>query len=435
MHRFPLYFTMAIIGLLSFSSQAFAAADITLNRNPAPPQSVPADGSGVVAYDFTLVYDSDPDRAEVTVRRPNGTVLSTSIVNLEGQTSPSTGSGLIPIAAGSTPGIYTISVDYYTDTNFGGCGAPGPNNTPNTPTACVEDQAEVNFEVVAIPSLILTKFNDLNRNGVQDAGEPSLANWTFAGSGPNVAGPGVNAGTFTTDTTGRIVLSGLTVNSVYSFTEQVQAGWEVIGSTTQTTTIFAGQTSTLKFANAIIDVCANIAGAQTTVPAGMVQSGVNCVTPPPTDVCPNIDGAQATVPAGMIVVNGNCVTPPPTDVCPNIAGPQGSIPGGFFIKNGQCVPIVKGTATLRSASGCIATNFAARVTGKQIASVTFYIDGKKVKTVYGTSAALTVVPTKYKKGIHRVNAVVTFIDEAQTAPRTLKSTFFRCIKPKPKFTG
>jgi uncharacterized repeat protein (TIGR01451 family) len=40
----------------------------------------------------------------------------------------------------------------------------------------------------------------------------------------------------------------------------------------------------------------------------------NCVTPPPppTDVCPNIPGVQTEIPAGMIKdASGNCVTPPP----------------------------------------------------------------------------------------------------------------------------
>jgi hypothetical protein len=44
----------------------------------------------------------------------------------------------------------------------------------------------------------------------------------------------------------------------------------------------------------------------------VVDSGGNCVTPPPPDVCPNIDGVQAVLPDGMIRdASGNCLTPPP----------------------------------------------------------------------------------------------------------------------------
>ena len=92
------------------------------------------------------------------------------------------------------------------------------------------------------------------------------------------------------------------------------------------------------------DECPNIAGLQTSVPAGMVKDASgNCVTPPPppTDECPNIAGLQTSIPAGMTKdANGNCVTPPPppTDECPNIAGVQSSVPAGMTKDaNGNCI--------------------------------------------------------------------------------------------------
>ena len=89
------------------------------------------------------------------------------------------------------------------------------------------------------------------------------------------------------------------------------------------------------------DVCPNIDGMQTTVPAGMtIDANGNCVTlpPPPVDVCPNIDGMQTVVPAGMVKdANGNCVLIP-VDVCPNIAGMQTDIPQGMIKDaSGNCV--------------------------------------------------------------------------------------------------
>lgn len=76
---------------------------------------------------------------------------------------------------------------------------------------------------------------------------------------------------------------------------------------------------------------------QLTIPVG--------TPPPPADVCPNIDGTQTSIPAGYQIVNGQCVLipPPPVDVCPNIAGDQASVPSGYQLVNGQCVIITTTT--------------------------------------------------------------------------------------------
>jgi hypothetical protein len=63
-------------------------------------------------------------------------------------------------------------------------------------------------------------------------------------------------------------------------------------------------------------------------------------TAPPTDVCPNIGGVQTSVPAGMAIDgSGNCVdtTTTTTDVCANIPGNQASAPAGTSINGSDCV--------------------------------------------------------------------------------------------------
>ena len=83
-----------------------------------------------------------------------------------------------------------------------------------------------------------------------------------------------------------------------------------------------------------VDLCPNIAGTQTTVPAGMaLDTNGNCVTPPVVDLCTNIAGNQTTVPVGMVKdtpgdTPGNC-TIPPVDLCSNIAGNQTTVPVGM----------------------------------------------------------------------------------------------------------
>jgi hypothetical protein len=72
-----------------------------------------------------------------------------------------------------------------------------------------------------------------------------------------------------------------------------------------------------------------------------VRNSCSTSTPPvETDLCPNIAGIQTFIPAGMVLdASGNCVTDTEIDLCPNIAGIQTSVPAGLHIDAaGNCVP-------------------------------------------------------------------------------------------------
>jgi len=104
--------------------------------------------------------------------------------------------------------------------------------------------------------------------------------------------------------------------------------------------------------------------------------------------------------------------------------------------------IQPGTAKLSGRIGCtVGSTYKATVSGKRIASVTFYIDGKKKKTVSKADSkgryTYTLNPTKLKYGSHRVRVVVKFQNSTAPASRELKLTFTRCApkKIKPVFTG
>ena len=91
------------------------------------------------------------------------------------------------------------------------------------------------------------------------------------------------------------------------------------------------------------DLCKNMNGTQTVLPSGYYRSGGNCYvqpTPPaePVDVCSNLEAVQTSVPDGYYLdENNNCVTiPPPVDECPNIDGPQSEIPTGMVRDNNVC---------------------------------------------------------------------------------------------------
>lgn len=97
-----------------------------------------------------------------------------------------------------------------------------------------------------------TKFNDLNGNGVRDAGEPGLPNWTITATGP-VSSTGL------TDSKGDFCIDSL-VDGAYTIAEMQQSGWLQtfplsFQNGTHTVTVAGGQTvGGILFGN-IEDLC------------------------------------------------------------------------------------------------------------------------------------------------------------------------------------
>jgi hypothetical protein len=101
-----------------------------------------------------------------------------------------------------------------------------------------------------------------------------------------------------------------------------------------------------------------------------------------------------------------------------------------------------GSAKLRGPSGCPTTSaVAATVSGRRIVKVTFYVDGKKVKTLTKANRnGAWVLPMNVKRfafGTHRVRVTVSFARSSQTKAKTLRLSFSRCHSAvvKPQFTG
>ena len=92
--------------------------------------------------------------------------------------------------------------------------------------------------------------------------------------------------------------------------------------------------------------------------------------------------------------------------------------------------------------GCATAHYAqAYVTGKQIKRVTFYVNGRKVKTLNKANDSsryrlrYTVKPLKV--GSYKVRARVEFTSASRTSPKTFNLQFSRCA-PRgvlPSFTG
>jgi hypothetical protein len=137
--------------------------------------------------------------------------------------------------------------------------------------------------------------------------------------------------------------------------------------------------------------------------------------------------------------------PPPTDQPPteqppgDETQPSQNVSPQIAVSPARVRP---GSARLSGPSGCPTTSaVAASVSGRRIVKVTFYVDGRKVKTL--TKANRNggwVLPMNVKRfafGTHRVRVTVQFAKSSQTKARTLRLSFSRCHPAvvKPQFTG
>jgi uncharacterized repeat protein (TIGR01451 family) len=99
-----------------------------------------------------------------------------------------------------------------------------------------------------------------------------------------------------------------------------------------------------------------------------------------------------------------------------------------------------GSAQLRGPSTCTRVPAVqATVTGRNISRVTFYLDGKRARTLSrGDARGRWTLSTRVRAfGTHRVRAVVQFTRESGTESKTLRLNFSRCraVVARPQFTG
>jgi prealbumin domain-containing protein len=133
-----------------------------------------------------------------------------------------------------------------------------------------------------------------------------------------------------------------------------------------------------------------------------------------------------------IITNTRSVTPtPPTQ---QQSAPQIEV---------SPVKIKAGSATLSGPRSCPRTKVvAATVTGKRIVKVTFFIEGKPVKTLTKANGkngswTLSIKVSRLGYGTHSVKVQVEFAASSTTKTKTLRMSFSRCRQHgvTPKFTG
>jgi hypothetical protein len=99
-----------------------------------------------------------------------------------------------------------------------------------------------------------------------------------------------------------------------------------------------------------------------------------------------------------------------------------------------------GSAKLRTSQGCLAENRAqASVNGRQIESVAFFVDGRKVRTVFAPDESgrftFTMSCSRLGFGTHRARAAVAFKSGASPTSRTLVFQITRTRAVRPQFAG
>jgi uncharacterized repeat protein (TIGR01451 family)/fimbrial isopeptide formation D2 family protein len=109
----------------------------------------------------------------------------------------------------------------------------------------------------ALGGIQVTKYNDANRNGARDAGEAGLQGFVFT-----VKSFGVTVATITSDAGGTATAVNLNAGT-YTVTETQQTGWTSTdpgSSLTKTVTVNAGQTTSVLFGNATVQLPPTSAG-------------------------------------------------------------------------------------------------------------------------------------------------------------------------------
>jgi uncharacterized repeat protein (TIGR01451 family) len=185
------------IGLLALLialvvSAVAAAAGISLDRSPSPPQAIQR-GAGTENITFTVTYQTVADSWVSRFLDPAGTVVGGRTESVAGVPSPITRTDQFNPAANAALGRYRATVEF--------------NSTPGG----FEASAAVVFDVAdQLGTLQIVKFEDVNGNGSRDAGEPGVPGWTFRLTNPQGNGsvvvtgadgtitiPSVPAGTWT----------------------------------------------------------------------------------------------------------------------------------------------------------------------------------------------------------------------------------------------
>ena len=254
------------------------------------------------------------------------------------------------------------------------------------------------------------KFNDANSNGAKDVGEGGIAgvriyvdlndNMVFDVGEPSAV----------TDANGNYTISSAgIVDGTYPLREVLPAG------------------QTCSFPSPCVHTITIGPGpALTGMDFGNHPTPVPPPPPPPAVVPPVVPPVEqpVTPPAPLVV-------------------PEAAVAGATVAPTTGSAAVAAGTARLRGVTNCQSRRFTAFVSGKRIARVRFYLDGRLVSTLRranrsGNRYAVVINPSKFAGGTgHRVVARIQFVSASKTPQSTQSFSFQRCGRSglAPAFTG
>jgi hypothetical protein len=238
------------------------AAGIDIQRNPAPPQAVINDGTGVENTSFTVTFATTPDYVLWRIRNAGGVyarcifydisgfytedwetailspdncygISDRTYVSLAGATSPISQSPSWTVPNGINQGVYYINVAFYNQ-DYG-----------------YENSAETSFYVAnALGTLVVRKYGDSNSNGVWDTGEDGLSGWVLKWINPL----GVSESRIS-PANGIRVFNNVPAGDYNNFSENPKANWvQSTPSAGYGATLPPGGTLTVTFGNVNTDM-------------------------------------------------------------------------------------------------------------------------------------------------------------------------------------
>ena len=202
-----------------------SAVGISLNRSPAPPSAIQR-GAGTETVDFSITYQTIASSWSLRFTDPLGALVQQESLSVAGLPSPINVQRSFNPSASAPVGRYRATVDFFS--------SPGS----------LEASALVVFDVAdQLGSLQVVKFEDVNGNGIREAGEPGVPSWTFRLTNPQGNGSVISTGTDGAVTVGNVPAG------VWNIEEVVDPMWAAITPVSGQVTVPAGSLGTFVAGN------------------------------------------------------------------------------------------------------------------------------------------------------------------------------------------
>jgi hypothetical protein len=171
---------------------------------------------------------------------------------------------------------------------------------------------------------------------------------------------------------------------------------------------------------------------------GLTINGSSVTVPPGVNQTVALPGGLGTLTLNQVIVGGGKITRRAISLSTKL----GDVVLGEAVADvsgnpcarmpGQARLVVSPPAAARAIAGgrCV-RSFTARVIGREIARVAFYLDGRRIAIRRSSPFQVRI---SARPGRHRLAARVTFTLASGTAPRVLRLRFRVCSSP-PAFTG